>query len=295
MSLSSMTGFARSDGDWRDWRWTWEIKSVNGRGLDIRCRLPAGFEALEPDVRKKAGAALRRGNVNCVLQVQRDDAAMQVVFNQAVFDQIIAIAERAGEGFSGAPARLDGLLGLKGVLELCESGQSASEQAARNAAVLASLDQALGALTAMRREEGGRLVTLIEGQLDAMTELVGAARASAGARPEAIRDRLAKQIAALLAPGAGLSEDRLHQEAALLAVKADVREELDRLEAHIAAARALLAGEGPVGRRLDFLAQEFGREANTLCSKSSDSALTRIGLDLKTVIDQMREQVQNLE
>lgn len=295
MAVASMTGYARAEGQHGPLAWTWDVKSVNGRGLDLRVRLPSGWEALELPARERIGARLRRGNVTANLNLTRTAAAGLRVNTEMVERVAEILRDWQARYPDFAPPRLDAILGVRGVLE--EGDAAEDDERAREAArqaLLAGLDAALDALEAMRRQEGGRLHAVLTQRLDEIENLAGRAESSAALRPEALRERLRTQVRALLEAG-DLPEERLAQEAALLATKADVREELDRLKAHVAAARELLAAGGAVGRRLDFLCQEFNREANTLCSKSGDVGLTRIGLDLKAVIDQFREQVQNIE
>ncbi len=286
-----MTGFGRAKGTSDRLAWAWEARSVNGRGLDLRCRLPQGFDALEAAARKRLADAFARGNVNITLRIERATAPDAVRINEAVLADLVARARSLRESLPEAGLSIDGLLAVRGVVEPAEPSEDEAARGARETALLASLDEAVAGLLAARREEGARLAVVLAEQLDEIDSLV----ASAEARPEAARARLETQLKTLLEERTGLSEDRLAQELALLAVKADIGEELDRLRAHIAQARDLLTEEGAVGRRLDFLTQEFNREANTLTSKSGDIELTRIGLDLKVVIDRFREQVQNIE
>jgi uncharacterized protein (TIGR00255 family) len=295
LSIASMTGFARAEGAVGDFGWTWELKSVNGRNLDLRCRFPAGYEYLDGFVRSRAAESLKRGNVAVTLTI--DDTASQgrLAVNRAALDQVLAIVKEIGAQVPAQPARLDGLLGLKGVLEVELPKVDEAESARRTDVLQHGLGQAIESLGEMRRQEGARLAALILGHLAEIDRLRAAAVASAGAQPLAIRQKLERQFAELLQGLTPLSEERLAQEAAMLAGKADVREELDRLAAHVAAARTLIAGGGAVGRKLDFLCQEFNREANTLCSKSADIGLTTIGIELKAAIEQLREQIQNLE
>lgn len=291
-----MTGFARAQGQHGPLTWTWELKSVNGRGLEVRSRLAPGFEALEIPAREAASRLLRRGNVSISLSVVRANDTPAVRLNEALLLQLAAAVRATAERLPGfAQPRLDSLLAVKGVVEVVEEAEDEAGREARLKAVQAGLEAALDSLNAMRLSEGARLVQVLSGQLDEVERLAAAAETTASLRPEAVRERLRLQVEALLQAAPALSEERLAQEAALLAAKGDVREELDRLKAHVAAARELLAGGGAIGRRLDFLCQEFNREANTLCSKAADVELTRIGLDLKAVIEQFREQVQNIE
>ena len=290
-----MTGFARAQGGDDRVSWTWELRSVNSRGLDQRYRLPGGWEALEPELRLLAGETLSRGSLQANLTVKAARAPAKLTVNRAVLDQLVALAKELETELPAAPARLDGLLGLRGVLEEIEEEESEELQTLRRKAVRDGFAEALDALVAMRGQEGARLQTLVESHLERIVELEAAARATAASQPAAIKARLQALLAELLGAEPALPEERLAQEAALLVGKADVREELDRLAAHIAASRDLLREGGAVGRRLDFLCQEFNREANTLCSKSADVELTRIGLELKGAIEQLREQIQNLE
>ncbi len=289
-----MTGFARAEGAYGAIRWTWELRSVNGKGLDTRFRLTNGFESLEPALRKAVGAVLTRGNVNVTLSVQRDAGEAMPRVNEGTLEAVIEALEAVRRRTGVAPATAEGILAFRGVFEVQESVLSDEERAAQHAALQASFEEALAALAAMRQSEGAAVGHVISGHIDRIDSLTDAAEACPARQLDAIRTRLDEQIRHLM-ERSEFDEDRLYQEAVLLATKADVREELDRLKAHVAAARELMAGGGPIGRRFDFLAQEFNREANTLCSKSNDTSLTAIGLDLKTTIDQLREQIQNLE
>ncbi|MCR6630814.1 MAG: YicC family protein [Magnetospirillum sp.] len=298
MSVASMTGYARAEGRDSQVSWVWEAKSVNGRGLEIRCRLPSGHDALEVAAREAAGRKLKRGNLQVSLNVARIAEAPAVRVNHDLLNQLLTLVDGIGPSHQNiAPARWDGILSIKGVLEPMEAEDVDAEavRTAREAAMKTTLEEALDQLAQMRLSEGGRIQAVLLGQLDEIATLAERAGACAALRPEAVRERLRHQVAAVLEAAPSLPEERIAQEVALLAVKADVREELDRLRAHVAAARELIGAGGPVGRKLDFLSQEFNREANTLCSKSSDVELTRVGLDLKAVIDQFREQVQNIE
>lgn len=295
MSVESMTGFARGDGDDDGASWVWEAKSVNGRGLDVRCRVPSGMEAVDAAARKAVAEVFSRGSINLNLQVTRAAGEADFAVNRTVLDRLVALAGDYAEAPGVAPARLDGLMAMRGVIEFVEADVDEAARSAREAAILVTLSEALDGLARARGEEGARTAAVLAQQIDEIESLVDAARANAATQPEALRSRLAEQVAAIMEAGLEAEPERLAQEAALLAVKADIREEIDRLDGHIASARELLRAGGVIGRRLDFLAQEFNREANTLCSKSPDQDLTRIGLDLKTVIDRLREQVQNIE
>ena len=290
-----MTGFARSEGQADAYVWTWEVKSVNGRGLDVRCRLPAGMEALEPAVRARVAERLVRGHVVAHLQVSRGGGEATIRVNRPLLDQLCDLAKQLESEAGLAPARADGLLAVRGVIEAVAPEETAAEREHRVAAMIASLVAALDELAAARRQEGRHLAEALMAQLDEIARLAAAAEACAAAQPQAIRARLEEGLAALLEAAPALSEGRLEQEVAILITKGDVREELDRLGTHVDAARQLLRTGGPAGRRLDFLAQEFNREANTLCAKSAAAELTRLGLELKAVIDQFREQAQNIE
>ncbi len=298
MALHSMTGFARTAGEADAFTWQWEIRSVNGRGLDVRLRLPGGFEALEPRVRKLIASRLARGNVQVNLQVRLLQGAEQLRVNRALLEALAEEALRLSRRLEPlAEARVDiaSLLGMRGVVEAVQADVGELAEA-HGDVLLAGLEEALAALLEMRAAEGTRLAQVIAGQMDEIAALVDRARAHPALDPAVIRARLREQVVALLEASDGaLDEQRLHQEAALLAVKADIAEELDRLDAHIAAVRELLAGQEPVGRKLEFLAQEFNREANTLCSKAVDADITDIGVALKTIIDQFREQAANIE
>lgn len=291
-----MTGFAREHGYDDHCSWTWEVKSVNGKGRDVRSRLPQGLEELDAPVRDRIAKGFRRGNFNVQLTVAWTGPLGGYRINTDMLDQVIALVPGIQAKVpDAAPPSVDGLLSLRGVIEPVDDMVPEDKRAELDAALLAGLDEALARLSAMRAEEGARLLAVLSGQVDEIERLQARAAALASTQPDAIRKRLAEQVAALVEDAGTLDQERLAQEAALLMTKADIREELDRLSAHVAAARELLAVDEPVGRKLDFLCQEFNREANTLCSKSWDRELTAIGLDLKTVIDQLREQVQNIE
>ena len=295
MPISSMTGFARSSGEHQGLFWQWEIKSVNGKALDVRLRLPPGFEALETPVRAALAGAFRRGNLQVSLSVSGQIGRETVRLNEEILDRLVRAGEALRERIGGEALRADVLLSIKGVVEVASVPEEEAEVEQRNAAMLASFGEALTALGVARREEGARLHAVISAQVGRIAELSEAARANPSRSVEAIRARLAEQVSRLMETGAGLDPDRLHQEAVFAYTRADIQEELDRLASHVEAAQALLASHDAIGRKFDFLAQEFNREANTLCSKASDRTLTAIGLDLKTLIDQMREQVQNIE
>jgi uncharacterized protein (TIGR00255 family) len=295
MTLKSMTGFARSEGRDAEASWHWELRSVNGRGLDMRLRVPPGYEALEPRIRETISNHLVRGSVAVSLNVQRQSVVSAIRVNDAVLSQALAALERICASGDFERPRPDGLLALKGLVEIIERTETPEEAEARNTAMLASLATAIGDVIEARAAEGRRLQAVLAAQLSEIEDLTNRISVSPARSPEAIRARLKEQIGRLLDNAQGLDETRLYQEAALLAQRADIDEELKRLTAHVAAARELIAAAGPTGRRLDFIAQELNREANTLCAKSNDVEVTRLGLELKAVIDQLREQVQNIE
>jgi uncharacterized protein (TIGR00255 family) len=296
MALSSMTGFARRHGASGAYAWAWEVKSVNAKGLDLKLRMPPGWDAAEAPARALAAGKLARGSVFANLTVTRSGAAPAVRVNEPVLAAVLATLKSLDGKVAASPPSLDGILALRGVIEVTEAEEIEDERRAAEAAVIAGFGEALGALCDMRRHEGRALGDVLGARLAEIAALSGRAEAVPGRRPEAIRARLAEQVANLMdASAKRFDPERLHQEAILLASKADIREELDRLAAHVAQSRKLLADGGAVGRRLDFLAQELNRESNTLCAKSNDVELTNIGLELKTVVEQFREQVQNLE
>ena len=296
MSISSMTGFARSEGQQNGRAWTWEVKSVNGRGLDVRCRLALGFENLEQAVRDRVAARCKRGNIAVTLAVTRSQGDGGYRINQAVLAELLTTLPQIRKQIpDAATPSIDGLLALRGVIEPVEETLDDATRAALEATMLADLDRALEALSAMRDDEGARLTAALRSRLDEIGRLTDKAEKLAALQPAAIRERLKTQVEMLIVDVPAISEERLAQEAAILMSKADMREELDRLKAHGEAAREQMEVNGAVGRKLDFLCQEFNREANTLCSKSQDVELTRIGIELKAAIEQLREQVQNIE
>jgi len=295
MALSSMTGFARSHGASGPYAFEWELKSVNAKGFDLRMRLPPGWDELEAFAKKRAGDVLSRGTVYANLNVKRTNAASTVRVNEDVLASVVKVASLLAGKIDAVAPSVDGLLGIKGVIELVEpESDEAEDQAARTAAA-AAFDEALANLVAMRRREGSALGQILIQRMDEIEMLAKRAEAAPGRKPEAIRARLAEQIATLLESSDRFDPDRLTQEALLIAAKADIREELDRIASHVSQVREMIGKGGPVGRRLDFLAQEFNREVNTCCSKSNDIELTNTGLEMKNVVEQFREQVQNLE
>lgn len=296
MSLQSMTGFARGEGASGRYNWTWEIRSVNGKGLDIRLRLPPGMEMLETEVRRIVSARMSRGNLQVALNLSVGESRVEAVLNEEALAAVLALRERLGpDVLEAGPLRLDTLLSMRGLVDLRDAEDGDDVRAARDGEILQGLEQAVAALADMRKLEGEALRRVLEGQILRIEELAQQVEADPSRSPDEIARKLQAQVAALVGASPALDPDRLYMEAALLATKADLREEIDRLIAHIAAARELLAGGGPIGRKLDFIAQEFNRESNTICSKSNSTAVTAAGIELKVVIDQFREQVQNLE
>jgi len=295
VALSSMTGFARGHGVCGAYGWTWELKSVNAKGLDLRLRLPTGWESVEIQVRTRVAQVLSRGTIHASLNIDRHGTAPIVRVNESVLAAVLETIKRLAGRLDAAAPRLDGILSLKGVIEVAEPEEREEERLAAETAVLAGFRTTLAELADARRHEGEALRPLLMQRIGEIAVLARRADVAPGRHPEAIRARIAEQVAMLLDASARFDAGRLHQEAVLIASKADIREELDRLAAHVAQAEHLISTGGAVGRRLDFLAQEFNREANTLCSKSNDVELTKIGLELKSVVEQFREQVQNLE
>jgi uncharacterized protein (TIGR00255 family) len=293
MTIASMTGFARVAGVTAGFRWAWELKSVNAKGLDLRPRLPPGFDSIEAEVRTRLSENLSRGTCYATLSMQREITVPEVRINEALLQRLAGTLAGVDTSQTLRPASLDGLLAVRGVVEICDADDETELKRVREEA-LAGLDQALAALVAMRQSEGAALGKIFTARIAKLATLRQAADECPARRPEAIRAKLADNVA-VIAANPNFDETRLYQEALLLAAKADVREELDRLATHIGAIGDLLACGGPIGRRLDFLAQELNREANTLCAKSNDATLTAIGLELRIEIEQFREQVQNIE
>jgi len=295
LTLQSMTGFARAEGTLEGQSWVWEFRSVNGKSMDMRLRMPSGFEAIEQQLRKAGQSRLSRGNIQVALTVERGAAPTSMQINQAGLDAVLSAIAHIDGNSNTSPSTAAQILSLRGVLEIGESAQSSEEISALQTAVFESFMKGLDDLIAHRGAEGAALNGILVQHLDEISRLTKSIEADPAHSPEAVHAKLQKQVVSLLRETAELNEDRLHQEAALLATKADIREELDRLKAHVEGARELLAQGSPVGRKLEFLAQEFNREANTLCSKSNAVSITEAGLDLKVVIDQFREQILNVE
>ena len=295
MTIASMTGFGRSEGTGDGFTWAWEARSVNGRGLDVRLRVPPGNDAIEPALRDLAAKRFVRGNVNATLTIDRVQTGGTLRLNEAFLTDVVKAANRAAEITGGSRPDTATLLSIKGVLEQSDTSETADARAAREKQLIAGFELAIDRLGDARRAEGARLATIIGEQVADIERITASVRASPSRTVDAIRMRIKDQIARIIETENGFDTERLHQEAVLIATRADVEEELARLTAHVAAAREILAEPGAVGRKLDFLAQEFNREANTLCSKANAVDVTRLGLSLKTVIDQLREQVQNVE
>jgi len=290
-----MTGFSRVEGTEDGYSWAWELRSVNARSLDVRLRVPSGMDRLEAGFRKAIADQINRGNVSATLIVTRPPRKQEVSVNSEILDQLLTLSSKLSNLENVSPPSVDGLLTVRGVLEVQEEEETTKQQGTLDGEVVVAFAQATTELVENRIAEGERLAITINGHLDEIDRCVQAAAGIAAAQPAAIAKRMREQVRALAAEVPALTEERLAQEVALLAVKADIREELDRLAAHVEGARELLAGGSPVGRKLDFLCQEFNREANTVCSKSSDLNLTRVGLELKAVIERLREQIQNIE
>jgi uncharacterized protein (TIGR00255 family) len=295
MALSSMTGFARSHGASGPYTFEWELKSVNAKGFDLRLRMPQGWDEVEAFAKKRAAELLARGTVYANLTVKRANALSTVRINEDVLASIVKVAGQLAARIDAVAPSIDGLLAIKGVIEVVEPESDEEEDKVARAAAAEAFDKALTDLVAMRQREGTSLGQILSQRMDEVEAFAKKAETAPGRKPEAIRTRLAEQVAALLETSDRFDADRLNQEALLIAARADIREELDRIASHIAQARELIGKGGPIGRRLDFLAQEFHREVNTCCSKSNDIELTNTGLEMKNVVEQFREQVQNLE
>jgi len=295
MALSSMTGFARSHGDSGPYTFEWELKSVNAKGFDLRVRLPPGWDDLEAFAKKRAGEVLSRGTVYANLNVKRTNSVSTIRINEDVLASVVKVAGVLAGRIDAVAPSIDGLLSIKGVIEVVEPESDEAEDKAAKAAAATAFEQALLNLVEMRQREGVALGQILAQRMDEIEKLAKKAEAAPGRKPDAIKARLAEQIAALFESSDRFDADRLNQEAIMIATKADIREELDRIASHVAQAREMIGKGGPVGRRLDFLAQEFNREVNTCCSKSNDLELTNTGLEMKNVVEQFREQVQNLE
>ena len=295
MNVQSMTGFARCEGTIGRFRWVWELRSVNGKGLDFRLRLPPGFEAMESEIKARASKHLSRGNIQATLSVSVAESRMEAVLNRDALEAVLKLREELGGLVDSAPLKLDTVLSIRGLVDIREAGEEPAALEIRDRDILAGLETALSDLVSMRIHEGNALALVLRQHLETIARLTTIIELDPSRSPEEITRRLAAHVGSLLDGNGGLERERLYAEVALLATKADLREEVDRLKAHVGAVEELLQKGGPVGRRLDFLAQEFNRESNTICSKSNSSAVTAAGIELKVVIDQFREQVQNLE
>lgn len=299
MTLQSMTGFARYSGTYETaecaTHFNWEVRSVNGKGLDIRLRLPQGFEGLEHGIRGLIAKSFTRGNMQVALAVEQSSERQDVTLNSALIEKLLNASQELQARFGVDPLTLDGLFSLRGVLDQPQEPMNEDDQAALKAAIMDGLSLLLGELTQTRETEGQALKQIFEKYIDEIASLTEKARHDPARSVEAIKQRLAAQVSLLMEASQALDKDRLHAEAAYLATKADIQEELDRLDTHVASARKLLKDGGAIGRKLDFLSQEFNREANTLCAKSNAATITALGLELKAAVDQFREQIQNLE
>jgi uncharacterized protein (TIGR00255 family) len=294
MAVCSMTGYASSDGVCSNVAWMWELRAVNGKGLDVRMRIPSGFEGLEQKMRAKCTDVLTRGNLQISLTVKEQGASTELVVNQSALDSVIKISKDLEEKGFDRPST-DGILAIRGVLEERHVERSEDEQSELLAAIEQGFIEALNGLITARKAEGKALADVLLGQVSQISQLVQRVIADPSRSQEAIKERLQNQVKNLIDSNSNFDEERLYVEAAILATKADLQEEIDRLLAHIVSANSLIHEGDPIGRRLDFLAQEFNRECNTICSKSNAANVTAIGLELKVLVDQFREQIQNVE
>ena len=295
MTLSSMTGFGRSNNHYEDYSWVWELKSVNGKGLDVRARIPQGFDTLDKYVKSVAKKVLFRGNLNILLQIKKDGIKTVINVNEEVLDKLITIAKNAAIKHNLPIPSIDNLLTIREVIEVSNDDAEEDIEKGRDKAVKLSFDEAIKSLISSRKEEGAATYNMLSFILDDIDRLLSEAEAIAVKQPELLKEKYEKKLGSLFGNKQDVDPDRLAQEIVLLALKSDIKEETDRLNAHIVSARKLLVSDGPVGRKLEFLTQEFSREINTLCSKSSDIRLTNVGLALKVAIDQFREQILNVE
>lgn len=293
--IQSMTGFASASGSTEAADWIWELRSVNGKGLDLRLRLPPGHDHLEARLKELAAAQLKRGNIQASLQLDHKGVSAVPALNEDAFDAAVAMVRKAAQRSNMPMPGLDAVLAIRGVVDFATPQTDEAAQEALEAAICDTFEEAVSALAKARASEGRSIAKVVAAHVDAIEAITQRVSADPSRTPEAIRARLAANVDALMDTGGKFDSDRLHAEAAILATKADLQEEIDRLEAHIAAARDLLGSDGAIGRRLDFLAQEFNRECNTICSKSNAPAVTAAGLEMKVVIDQFREQIQNLQ
>ncbi len=295
MTLQSMTGFARSQGEMEQTSWVWELRSVNGKGLDLRVRVPSGYEAVETQARTILSKLFKRGNIQVSLNVTKSATATLPVVNHAAVDALMTSARELQKTTGGDLPTLAEVFSMRGVVELAEADLDEKTQEKRNTLIVESLNQAANDLVKMRQGEGVAIAEVLRQQITKIGELQLSIENNDSRTPQAIKTQLQSQVDKLIEANSNFDEQRLYQEAAILAAKADLQEELDRLKVHVSSANDLLSGPGPVGRQLDFLAQEFNRECNTICSKSNSAEVTSIGLDMKLIIDQFREQLQNME
>jgi uncharacterized protein (TIGR00255 family) len=295
MTISSMTGFARANGSNPSSSWQWDLRSVNGKSLDVRFRLPPGLEHIEAAARSIIAASFKRGNVQASLTFEQHQTGNSIVIDEAALEHAIVLSERLRKRLAGSEPNIEALLGLRGIFEIAPQSISEEEAVQRDTNCLQALEEAAVKLKAARQEEGAKIKQILSNALLRIAELIQQAKDNPARKPGTIRARLQEQVDRMLAASTAFDPARLHQEAVLLATKFDIQEEIDRLVAHVSAAQQLLASTEAIGRKFDFLSQEFNREANTICSKSNDIALTNTGLELKTIIDQLREQVQNIE
>ncbi|MAU41951.1 MAG: YicC family protein [Kordiimonas sp.] len=295
MKISSMTGFARTEGTWKDTQWVWEIRSVNGRGLDMRMRLGNGFDKMDPDIRAAIKRQISRGSLTINLNVQQNRQQNNLTINRALFAEILDTARELAQAHDIAPPDMNALLNVRGIIDVLDPEEDAEEHEQKQEQVKSGLLDAIEALVHSRMLEGEKLRSIMVEILQNISEQVEQAERIATTQPQIIKAKLTERLQELLGENSALEPERIAQEVTLLAAKADVREEIDRLRLHVKAAYEIIEEGGAIGRKLDFLVQEFNRETNTLCSKSSDSTLTNIGLSLKTLIEQLREQAQNIE
>ena len=295
MTLSSMTGFGRSNNSFENYSWVWELKSVNGKGLDLRTRIPQGFDTLDKHVKSVAKKVLFRGTLNILLQIKKDGVETVLNVNEDVLNKLIIIAKDAAIKHNLPMPSIDNLLTIRDVIEVNNDDTPDYTEKGRDKAVKLSFDEALKSLISSREEEGAATYCMLSLILDDINRLLSEAEVIGLKQPELLKEKYEKKLGSLFDNKQDIDQDRLAQEIVLLALKSDIKEETDRLNAHIVSARKLLLTNSPVGRKLEFLTQEFNREINTLCSKSSDIRLTNIGLSLKASIDQFREQVLNVE
>lgn len=295
MTLSSMTGFGRAEGHYEHYSWVWEIRSVNGKGLDVRMRIPPGLDAFDQFIKTTIKKEITRGSINVLLQLSKEETDTDVKVNEAALDKLIGVAKKASVDHDLPMPSLDSLLSIRDVVEIIPTEDNENQISERNDILKKSFIEALSELKSSRQDEGLATRKMLSDVIDQVEDLLNQAEEIANNLPSLLKEKFEEKVSALFDNKQGIDKDRLAQEIVLLATKADTKEETDRLRAHIASARTMLDAKGTIGRKMDFLTQEFNREANTLCSKSSDIALTNIGLSLKTAIDQIREQVQNVE